>query len=152
MSRLWHKVDIVPSWIPFFRECGATYPFSALSQCTYLINKHNHFKRTGGRTTTNNNWNEKGHKTFIGFDKMMIYWPLMDPISGKVRLAIPILVWVRIAIYLIGILISRRKAVENALQIQILTSGGHIDPSWAPYQEMWCTLFPFLFDSGNLPN
>ena len=55
MSRLLHKLDIVPSWAQYLRECGATYPFAALCQGTYLIDKHNHYKSTGGRTTTNNN-------------------------------------------------------------------------------------------------
>ena len=40
---------------PNTRECIGFYPYSALSQSTYLTNKYNHFKKTGGCITTNNN-------------------------------------------------------------------------------------------------
>ena len=40
---------------PNTRECISFYLYSALNQDTYLTNKYNHFKKTGGCITTNNN-------------------------------------------------------------------------------------------------
>ena len=40
---------------PILENVLGSTPMSALSQDTYLTNKYNHFKKTGGCITTNNN-------------------------------------------------------------------------------------------------
>ena len=47
--------DILSLHGPNTRECISFYPYFALSQDTYLTTKYNHFKKTGGYITTNNN-------------------------------------------------------------------------------------------------
>ena len=48
ISGLCNKEDILSLHVPNTRECIGFYPYSALSQGTYLTNKYNHFKKTGG--------------------------------------------------------------------------------------------------------
>ena len=53
--QVWNKEDMLSLHGPNTRECSSFHPYSALSQDTYLTNKYNKFKKTGGCITTNNN-------------------------------------------------------------------------------------------------
>ena len=85
----WHIFNILPPppppCSPHTRECDGIFSYPGCSQCTYLLNAHNHLKKIRG-WNTENNIEIYQPLIFLYFWLFSTYWP---PVAHYARIETP---------------------------------------------------------------